>query len=68
MRDYNEGLLNETMELADKITNLSAFMSSDEFKSIPIIQRNLLRSQKIHMLEYLKVLNQRIASSPKADE
>lgn len=60
MNSFKERLTVEKIELKEKIDKLSAFLGSDNFKSIDKRQQGLLRQQLTVMLQYLEILQDRI--------
>lgn len=51
----------ERNDLAEKLGKLTTFLAGDSFRRLPAIQRELLEAQRIHMSEYLAVLDARLA-------
>ena len=60
MQPYQERVVNEEIELKDKLTKLEAFNASELIKSLPIEAQVLLRMQAAYMLAYHTTLLQRI--------
>ena len=63
MGDWKERLRAESTDLADKITKLTAFMSSQAYANLSIIDQTLLSEQLTAMQAYQRVLFERIARS-----
>ena len=61
LKPHEERVLAERAELAEKCVKLEAFIVSDAFKSIDILDRDLLEEQHNAMTVYLAVLDRRIA-------
>lgn len=61
MEDFKKRLLDEQSELFARVEKLGRFMSfSDEFRSLPEIDKKELEEQLMHMQGYLSVLDRRI--------
>lgn len=60
LKPHEERVLAERAELADKCVKLEAFIASDAFKSVDILDRDLLEEQHNAMTGYLAVLDRRI--------
>ncbi|WP_370281583.1 hypothetical protein [Pseudooceanicola sp.] len=61
LQPHEERVLAERAELADKCVKLEAFIVSDAFKAVDILDRDLLEEQHNAMTVYLAVLDRRIA-------
>lgn len=60
LQPHEERVLTERAELAEKCVKLEAFIVSDAFKSVDILDRDLLEEQHNAMTVYLAVLDRRI--------
>jgi hypothetical protein len=58
---WGERLLVERDELAEKIRRLQEFLISEDFRRLAVADRELLILQIDPMLQYMSVLNQRVA-------
>ena len=61
LQPHEERVLAERSELAEKCVKLEAFIVSDAFKAVDILDRDLLEEQHNAMTVYLAVLDRRIA-------
>lgn len=64
MTDYQERVANEKKELDDKLERLTVFMCSDRCEALPPDERVRMRRQRNAMLEYSKILGERITAFP----
>lgn len=55
-------VITESQELATRLTALQAFIKSDRFNSVEIAEQSRLLRQELIMIDYLAVLNERIAA------
>lgn len=62
MLPHQERVVAEALELSDKITKLSAFMTTPNFKSLIFDEQERLWRQLSHMTSYNNVLDERIAA------
>jgi hypothetical protein len=62
LRPHQVRLLGERRELQIKVDALMEFLWTDVYKSLTDIERSLLARQARVMNEYLRILDQRIAS------
>jgi len=60
MSDYQDRVVKEKDELAEKINKLNLFTGSPQFQSVEVRQQVLLRTQLDVMNEYLRILEERI--------
>ena len=60
LHPHEERVVAERTELAKKCVKLEAFIVSDAFKAIDILDRDLLAEQHNAMTVYLAVLDRRI--------
>lgn len=60
MKDYVVRMVEEEAQLNERITKLRRFMSTEEFKKLPLRQRSLLNQQCILMQQYDYILKKRI--------
>jgi hypothetical protein len=58
---YTQGVIDERDELAIKTTNLTAFIGSSVYQSLPEGERKRIDLQERYMMGYLSTLNDRIA-------
>jgi len=58
---WQERVIAERKELLIRYERLVAFLSSDGAKALDGEVRHLMNRQSVHMLEYLSILDQRIA-------
>lgn len=65
MEAYQERVIAERDELAEKINNLSKFIDSQLFTSVDPNEQHRLMRQLYVMGQYLTVLNERIERFPK---
>jgi hypothetical protein len=61
LQPHQQRMLDERQELAERVEKLDAFHRSPAFKELSIDERCDMREQYIYMLNYLFVLNRRIA-------
>lgn len=62
MQPHQERVVNEQVELQDKLTKLTAFIETSKiYADLPQPERDSLFRQAIHMREYNGVLLERIA-------
>lgn len=65
MQPHEQRVIMESNELRERLTKLTAFISSsDAFKTLGIADQALLRRQRDIMGEYLDILGQRILRFP----
>ena len=60
MEPYQQRLVEEQVQLAQRINKLKRFIYSQIFKELPQAKRDLLGEQLSLMVAYLKILDQRI--------
>lgn len=60
MKDFQQRVVEEKAELADKLEKLTYFMTGEVFDSLPTAEQKCLYRQSIIMDLYLIVLNERI--------
>lgn len=61
MEAFQQRVVDEEVELTDKLTKLDAFLGGKIFMGLPEEDRRLLSEQANHMRCYAVVLQQRIA-------
>lgn len=61
MEDFKKRLIEEQVQLEDKLTKLNAFNESEKSKGIDPVQRSLLIIQAGAMYTYNECLKERIA-------
>ena len=61
MQDWQKRVVEEQLELAERVERLEAFTKTAQFKGLDRYERELLRCQLLHMEIYLLTLNNRIA-------
>ena len=57
---HEQRVIDETFELDDRATKLSAFIKSEKFATLSEHEQELLRTQRTKQRELLAVLNQRV--------
>ena len=63
MQLHEQRVINEKNELADRTVKLAAFISaSPTFTSLPTAEKSRLKRQLNCMIEYVEVLDERIAA------
>ena len=62
---YQQRLLKEQENLAEKVTSLKGFIPTPDFTKLDPVDQGLLNSQLIYMKAYLLVLDQRIGRCDK---
>jgi len=60
MESYQERLVSETKDLAEKLNKLNGFMQTKKFYELPRNKKDLLYEQSRIMSEYLQVLGKRL--------
>ena len=60
MLDYQERVIEEEKQLAEKIFKLESFLKVKLFAELDSLERRRLRRQLTHMEGYLRVLQERI--------
>ena len=60
MQPYQERIVNERDELGIRIDKLQKFQVTQAYIDLNHVDRNLLQQQKMAMIEYHDILNQRI--------
>lgn len=60
MQAYQERVIKEKVELDEKMNKLNQFLDSPALKDIPQSDQYLLHKQSIAMLQYSRVLAERI--------
>lgn len=60
---YRQQLVNETIELAERLGKLSTFIYSAAFVKIQAPEQDRLSRQEVAMRLYLDVLHERLAAS-----
>ena len=61
MEDFLSRLINERVELCDKLEKLADFIYSENFASVSPVQRTLLQIQYQAMVTYQHCLSERIS-------
>lgn len=59
--DFIGRLKHERAQLSDRLDKLTNFIASEGFRKLAQVQKELLEAQRIHMGEYLHVLDTRLA-------
>ena len=57
---YQKRAIEEQYELGSRLAKLAGFIDSNDFRELPIEDRDLIRAQYGHMLGYNDALKQRI--------
>lgn len=57
---HQQRMLEEQRELQEKTHKLTAFLASAASAQLPLVETRLMHEQLHHMLQYSKVLQQRI--------
>ena len=60
LQPHQQRVVDEKNELDDKLAKLGAFLESDTFANLNIIERGQLHRQYQSMSEYSKILGERI--------
>ena len=60
MEDYQERVVEEKSKLDERIVNLVGFIHSDRFYAVDQEERKRLRSQMYLMVDYSRILHERI--------
>jgi len=60
MKDFQERVTEEKMELDEKLGRLTRFIESDNFKNVLLFERRRLQRQECIMSLYAAVLTERI--------
>ena len=60
MMPYQQRVVDEHRELAERLEKLAAFLVTNTFADLPDVERSLLEAQSAHMRAYLTVLEVRI--------
>ena len=60
MEEFEVRLIKEKEDLEQKIVKLGAFLDSDKFNEIELVQQSLLNIQFLAMTTYLTCLQERI--------
>jgi hypothetical protein len=60
MSDYKSRLLDEAMQLTEKIEKLESFINSETILTLPAVQHSLLNVQYLAMKTYRQCLYERI--------
>jgi hypothetical protein len=61
MEAYQERLIDEHTELAERVEKLQAFIHSPDFPKLSGIDQGYLQAQLPYMVGYLRVLSSRVA-------
>lgn len=61
MEDFKKRLIEEQVQLEDKLTKLNAFLGSEKSKCVDPVQRSLLIIQAGAMYTYNECLKERLA-------
>lgn len=61
MEDFKKRLIEEQVQLEDKLTKLNAFLKSEKSKGVDPVQRSLLIIQAGAMYTYNECLKERIS-------
>lgn len=61
MSTFKERLIDEKLQLDEKINKLESFMLSENFQKIEAVQISLLNTQLFSMKTYSQVLTERLA-------
>ena len=61
MQPHQERVVQEKQELDERLFKLRLFMEKQAFQELPEEERDLLRYQEQHMLNYSEILAARIA-------
>jgi len=64
MKPFQQRVVTERDELAEKLTSLDSFIGGEIFKVIPAEEKIRLAKQAVVMKEYLDILNDRINAFP----
>ena len=64
MQPFQQRVVTERNELAEKLTSLNSFIGGEIFKVIPAEEKIRLAKQAVAMKEYLDILNDRINAFP----
>lgn len=59
MENWKARIHEEVVQLDDRINKLTEFMQGDKFSELPEQDKELMAEQKIHMVQYLRVLHKR---------
>lgn len=62
LQPHQQRVVTERDELQTKLTALSKFIDSDIFDTLPSAEQGRLQRQKLIMIDYVAVLNERIAA------
>lgn len=62
LQPYQQRVVTERDELQTKLDALSRFIDSDFFDTLPNAEQGRLQRQKLIMIDYVAVLNERIAA------
>ena len=60
MSTYIERMIEEQLQLRERLRKLEAFIDTPKFDGLDALDRNLLRSQSWATINYLEILAQRI--------
>lgn len=60
--DFLERLVIENRELNDKVSKLRAFIISEAYEKLDLLQKQLLKSQLLAMNTYAEILSTRLAT------
>ena len=63
MQPFVERMIEEYKELSERLKKLIAFIKTDKFAALAEEQRKLLEEQREAMLQYKRVLGQRIETN-----
>ena len=64
MEDYQKRALEEQADIEGKIQRLNAFLMSEAYDYLPLIDRSLLNKQYAAMCNYKDILTRRIERFP----
>jgi hypothetical protein len=62
LRPHQQRVVAESDELSTRLAALKTFIDSDRFESVDTAEQGRLQRQKLIMVEYLAVLNERVAA------
>lgn len=64
MTDFQNRVVQESLELSNKLTKLGTFLQTPTFHSLPYPEQQRLKRQELIMRLYEQVLCERIAAFP----
>lgn len=62
MEAFQQRVVDEEIALHEKCHKLEAFLTSKEFSGLPAAEQSRMGQQFHHMMEYAKILRERIAA------